>query len=50
MSKPYVAGYYAWSILGEELTREQVADRIEELLTLGKGCRGLRTGRRDEGG
>ena len=33
--KPYVAGYYAWSILGEELTREQVGERLDELLALG---------------
>ena len=37
--KPYVAGYYAWSILGEELTPDQVTERLEELLILGKGAR-----------
>ena len=34
--KPYVAGYYA-SLRGDELTREQVAERLEELLTIGQG-------------
>ena len=32
--KPYVAGYYAWSILGEELTREETMARLDELLAL----------------
>ena len=32
--KPYVAGYYASTILGEELTREEVAARLDELLGL----------------
>jgi hypothetical protein len=34
--KPYAAGYYA-SLRGEELTREQVTDRLEELLAIGQG-------------
>ena len=34
--KPYVAGYYAWSRLGLELTREQTIARLDELLTLGR--------------
>jgi hypothetical protein len=32
--KPYVAGYYAHAYLGEDLTREQVDERLEELLAL----------------
>lgn len=32
--KPYVAGWYAWSYLGEELTREQTVARLDELLAL----------------
>lgn len=32
--KPFAAGWYAWAYLGEELTREQVDGRIEELLAL----------------
>ncbi len=32
--KPYVAGYYAWTLLGEDLPREQVEARLEELLAL----------------
>lgn len=32
--KPYAAGWYAWSYLGEELTREQVDARLDELLGL----------------
>lgn len=32
--RPYVAGYYAWTHLGEDLTREQVMERIDELLAL----------------
>jgi hypothetical protein len=34
--KPYVAGYYS-SLRGEELTREQVMERLEELLDIGQG-------------
>jgi len=32
--RPYVAGYYASVYLGEELTRAEVSDRLEELLDL----------------
>jgi hypothetical protein len=32
--KPYVAGYYAWAYLGEELSREEVEGRLDELLAL----------------
>jgi 5-methylcytosine-specific restriction endonuclease McrA len=32
--KPYAAGWYAWSYLGEDLTREQVEARMDELLAL----------------
>jgi hypothetical protein len=32
--RPYVAGWYAWSYLGEELTREQTVARMDELLAL----------------
>jgi hypothetical protein len=32
--KPYAAGYYAWKLLGVELTREQVMARLDELLAL----------------
>lgn len=32
--KPYVAGFYARKYLGEILTREQVAARLDELLDL----------------
>jgi len=35
-SKPYVAGFYAWKYGGEELSRRQVEDRLEELLDLGR--------------
>jgi len=34
--RPYVAGYYASTILGEELTREQVEAMLPELLALGQ--------------
>lgn len=34
--KPYVAGFYASSILGEELSREQVTERMDELLLLAR--------------
>ena len=34
--KPYVAGYYAATILGEDLTRTEVADRLDELLAAGQ--------------
>lgn len=32
--KPYAAGWYAHAYLGEDLTREQVAERLDELLAL----------------
>jgi hypothetical protein len=32
--KPYAAGYYAHVYLGEDLTREQTIDRLDELLGL----------------
>lgn len=32
--KPYAAGFYAWSYLGEDLTREQTMARLDELLAL----------------
>jgi hypothetical protein len=32
--KPYVAGFYAFSLRGEDLTREQVEARLDELLGL----------------
>ena len=32
--RPYVAGYYAWTYLGEDLSREQVEARLDELLSL----------------
>jgi hypothetical protein len=32
--KPYAAGYYAATYLGEDLTREQTEDRLDELLSL----------------
>lgn len=33
--KPYAAAYYAATILGEELTREEAEARLDELLALG---------------
>lgn len=32
--RPYVAGFYAWSYLGEDLSRVQVAERLDDLLGL----------------
>lgn len=32
--KPYAAGYYAATYLGEDLTREQTIERLDELLAL----------------
>jgi len=32
--KPFAAGYYAMAYLGEDLTREQTMDRLDELLSL----------------
>lgn len=32
--KPYAAGWYAWTYLGEDLTREQVMSRLDALLAL----------------
>jgi len=37
--KPYVAGYYAATVLGEHLSRCQVERRINELLALGQPWR-----------
>lgn len=34
--RPYVAGYYASVYLGEELTRAEVEERLDELLALGR--------------
>lgn len=33
--KPYAAAYFAWKLLGLELSREQVVARLHELLALG---------------
>lgn len=32
--RPYAAGWYAWSYLGEELSREETMARLDELLAL----------------
>lgn len=32
--KPYAAGWYAWAYLGEDLTRDEVEARLDELLAL----------------
>lgn len=32
--KPYAAGYYAWRFLEQDLNREEVMERLEELLAL----------------
>lgn len=32
--RPYVAGYYAWAYLGEDLSREETEARLGELLAL----------------
>lgn len=34
--RPYVAGYYAWILLGEELDRDATLARLDELLELGR--------------
>jgi hypothetical protein len=34
--RPYVAGYYAFTILGEDLTRAEVDARLFELLVIGQ--------------
>ena len=34
--RPYVAGYYAWAVLGEDLDREEVEARLTELLEAGQ--------------
>jgi hypothetical protein len=34
--RPYVAGYYAFCVLGEDLTRAEVRVRMYELLTAGQ--------------
>lgn len=40
--RPYVAGYYAWSRLGEDLTREQTMERLDELLAMGRALSATR--------
>jgi hypothetical protein len=37
--RPYVAGYYAFTVLGLELTRPEVEARMEELLLAGQPWR-----------
>lgn len=32
--RPYAAGYYAWTYLNEDLSREQTTERLDELLAL----------------
>lgn len=32
--RPYAAGWYAWTYLGEEITREEATARMDELLAL----------------
>jgi hypothetical protein len=32
--KPYIAGFYAWKYRGEDLGREEVEQRIDELLKM----------------
>jgi len=32
--KPYIAGFYAWKYLNENLTRTEVESRLDELLAL----------------
>lgn len=32
--EPYVAGWYAWAYLGEDLTRDETMARLDELLAL----------------
>jgi len=34
--RPYVAGFYAFTVLGEDLTRPEVEGRIDELLRSGQ--------------
>ena len=34
--RPYVAGYYAWTRLGVDLSRAEVESRLSELLSLGR--------------
>ena len=34
--RPYVAGYYAFTLLGEDLKREETEDRMGELLSVGQ--------------
>ena len=37
--RPYVAGYYAYHLLGEDLSREEVEARMEALLAAGQPWR-----------
>jgi hypothetical protein len=34
--RPYVAGFYAFTVLGEDLSRDQVEARLDELLAVGQ--------------
>lgn len=36
--RPYAAGWYAWTYLGEEITRAEAVERMDELLALEAAC------------
>jgi hypothetical protein len=39
--KPYVAGWYAWRYLGQDLERDEVEERMDELLALEREAHGM---------
>lgn len=40
-ARPYMAGYYAWRYLGEDLSRDEVLARLDELLALERQAYGM---------
>ena len=39
--QPYVAGFYAWTYAGRDLSRDEVMDELPELLALGRQAVGI---------
>ena len=37
--RPYAAGYYAWVLLGQDLARDEIEARLDELLAMGQPWR-----------
>jgi hypothetical protein len=42
--RPYVAGYYAATLLGEELDRDETMSRLDEFLEVGRTGKAVEIG------